>query len=216
MGWKGTIRSVIAANNRSIKEREREQKYLIKEQNKLNKKVQIIEERRDKIVQALKNDYAAGKINTDEYNSLFKRESDITYELLVFGKAAAVTLGKRYLCGKIDKKEFESLRDELVPADLYIERHIISSRIDLIKSSIKIFQDNCKNVIPINCMKCGKQKNFFRRLSNIDGLRLCSSCKKAYKNIKTFEGYNGNYLFVKPCLVNRDTEIDLTIKQEYL
>ncbi|MFN4247265.1 MAG: hypothetical protein ACK4EY_06055 [Flavipsychrobacter sp.] len=216
MGWKGTMRSVIAANNRSIKEREREQKQLIKEQNKFYKKVQIIEERRDKIIQALKNDYAAGKINSDEYDRLSLRISDITYELLVFGKAAAVTLGKRYLCGKIEKEEFESLRNELVPAPVYKEMETISYKVDLIKSSITAFKESCKNTITTNCMKCEKQKSFFRSLHIIDNLRLCSSCTRAYKNIKTFDGFNGIYLLVQPCLINSDTEVDMIVRQEYL
>ena len=110
MGWKGTLRTLKASHNRSVRASERQARQEQKKFDNLSKKLQKIEDSREKVHMALKNDFAAGKLSKEEYDKLESRMDDVTDELLVFGKTPAVTLAKKYVCGKIDKEQFDVVR----------------------------------------------------------------------------------------------------------
>ena len=93
---------------------------------RFNKKVQLASERRQKPLDKLKEKYAQGKINKNEFEALSKRDKDITLDFVVFGKSPGIKLAERYLLGLIDNDEFEDLRNELLGApeaerDLIVE-----------------------------------------------------------------------------------------------
>lgn len=215
MGWRGAVRSLNAANNRAIRAREKAQHQIERQTEKINKKIGKISEQKDKVEESLKTELASGKISSAEYGSLLKRMEDITEELLVFGKAAGTTLGKRYVCGKIDKAEFEKLRAALVPAGLYQEKNLIESQIKKAQNDVEEFKKNC-SAIPNACSKCKKPRKFFRWLKEEDGLLLCRKCRDKLADLKHYKGFDGLYIVTNPCEVRDQMRITISIRSTYL
>lgn len=215
MGWRGLARSLNAANNRAIRAREKAQRQINRQTEKINKKIGKIAEQRDKVEESLKTELASGKVKSTEYGSLLKRMEDITDELLVFGKSAGTALGKRYVCGKIDKAEFEKLRVALVPAGLYQEKSLIESQIKKIQNEIEEFKKNC-SATENACSKCKKPKKFFRWLRVEDGLLLCGRCRQELDDLKKYAGFNGVYVVTNPCEVSERMTITISIRSTYL
>lgn len=216
MGWKGTLKSINAANNRAIKASERRQRQQQKEAEKIQKKLNKIEESKEKVLSAPKNDYAAGKISDDQYKSLKERMNDISDELIMFGKTPAVTLGKKYLCGKIDKEQFDAVRTELVPKALDQEKNDILSVVSKKQENVKSFKKACKHTKENICQKCGQPKKLLKPLRKVDEILLCNSCSREYKNITHYEGFDGVYLTAEPCEISDDIVLSVGIKQEWL
>ncbi len=214
MGWRGAIRSINAASNRAAKERDRNLRFQAKETEKLSKKLQDIKDKKEKIKEALNNEYAAGKISSDQYALLSKRMEDISDELIIFGKVAGVTVGKRYVCGKIEKEEFEKLRSELVPAELYRERDLVLSQVGAIQKNITDFKKSCVQKDGF-CSKCSKPKGLFRHLKEIDGMIVCGACTKNYEKLKYYNGFRGTYITANPCEVEDQMSISLAVRKEY-
>jgi hypothetical protein len=215
MGWKGTLRSINAVSNRIAKEQERNTRLRAKEVEKLSKKIEKLRDQKEKVKEALNNEYASGKIQSDRYKLLSSRMEHITDELIVFGKTAGVTLGKRYVCGKIEKEDFDKLCSELVPKGLYEERDLILSQAKLVQKNTEDFRGSCKS-IPEQCNKCLKPKGFFRHLKKIDNITLCNKCSNNYGKLKYYSGFQGVYLIAKPCEVSNNMTISVSIRQEYL
>lgn len=215
MGWRGAVRSLNAANNRAIRAREKAQRQIERQTEKINKKIGKIAEQKDKVEESLKAELASGKVSSTEYESLLTRMDDITDELLVFGKAAGTTLGKRYVCGKIEKVEFEKLRAALVPAGLYQEKGLIESQIKEAQNDVEEFKKNC-SAAPNACAKCKKPRKFFRWLKEEDGLLLCRKCRKELTNLKHYKGFEGLYVVTNPCEVRERMSINISIRSTYL
>jgi hypothetical protein len=140
---------------------------------------------------------------------------DITDELLVFGKAAGTALGKRYVCGKIDKVEFEKLRAALVPVGVYQEKKLIESQIKKSQNEIEEFKKSC-SASPNICSKCKKPKKFFSWLRVEDGLLLCGKCRRELAILKHYDGFNGVYVVSNPCEVQARMNIVVSIRSTYL
>lgn len=215
MGWRGLARSLNATNNRAIRAQEKAQRQMERQREKINKKIGKIAEQRDKVEESLKTELASGKVSSVEYDSLLKRMEDITDELLVFGKAAGTALGKRYVCGKIDKAEFEKLRAALVPAELYQEKSLIESQIKKMQNEVEEFKKNC-SASENACSKCKKPKKFFRWLRVVDGLLLCRKCERELTDLKHYAGFNGVYVVTNPCEVYERMTITISIRSTYL
>lgn len=214
MGWKGTLRSISAASNRFAKEQQRQHNQLVRAHTKYTKKIQQIEDRREKIEQALKGEYASGKLTDERYASLSGRLIDITDELLVFGKTPGVALGKRYVCGKIDKEGFIKLRNELVPQQVYYEMETIANTIKQMQDRELQFINNCSDEIG-KCQSCNRPKGFFRPIRLVENKMLCNSCKSTYTSLKQFPGFNGIYVAAAPCVISHGMILPVVIKQEY-
>jgi len=215
MGWKGVIRSIGAAHNQAVRERERENRRSVKEQGRLQKKLQNIADSRGKIALALNNDYAAGKIDRAEYEILSKRLSDVTDELLVFGKSAAVTLAKRYVCGKIDENQFAEMKSEFIPDQLEEEQRVISSQVNKKQEALRAFHEACTTKHD-RCHKCSKEKGFFTPLYQTDGHFLCGKCREELNQIKYFAGFNGSYILAEPCYIEGQMNLHVALKSEWL
>ncbi len=215
MGWRGAVRSINAANNRAIRAQEKAQRQMERQREKINRKIGKISEQRDKVEESLKTELASGKVSGTEYDSLLKRMEGVTDELLVFGKAAGIALGKRYVCGKIDKIEFEKLRAVLVPAELYQEKSLIESQIKEIQIEIEEFKKSC-STLENACSKCKKPKKFFRWLRVEDGLLLCRRCRKELSDLKHYAGFNGVYVVTNSCEIRERMIITISIRSTYL
>lgn len=215
MGWKGTLRTINSASNQIAKENERRVRKEERETEKYNKKLAKIEESKEKIKTALNNDYAAGKINDEEYVNLTKRMDDISDELIVFGKSAGVTLGKRYVCGKIDHDQFTQMSSEFIPAELYDEKNLILSEIKRKQENLMMFKDAC-NHLPDICQHCSQPKSFLKPLHKIDDFNLCGKCLRDYKNITEYKGFEGDYLIADPFSISDTIYLSVAIRKELL
>ena len=215
MGWKGTLRSINTEAKRVQRENERTDRQQTREEEKFQRKIQKIEEKREKVREALNNDYAAGKINKEQFTTFSERIGDITDELIVFGKAVGVTLGKRYVCGKIDKVEFENLRSAIVPHELYTEKDIVVLDIKKIQQNILDFKESCLSDEGV-CQKCNKLKGLLRPLHEVDAMILCGSCLREYKKSKQYNGFTGDYIIAPLCEVSENMTLSISIRKEYL
>lgn len=215
MGWKGTIKSISAASNRAAREEERLSRKLEREEEKIRKKLAKLDDSKEKIENALKSDYASGKIDNEKYQGLLGRSTDISDELIVFGKSAGITLGKRYVCGKIGKEEFEKISLELIPADLDKEKDLIIGQIGRLQKDLGEFKRSCSDSLT-HCQKCSMQKGVFRPLRKFDKLILCGKCLSEYKAIKNYNGFEGVYLIADPCEVLGDMALIIRIQSDWL
>lgn len=215
MGWKGTVRSINAANNRHNRSVERRNRLEQKELDKLRKKVAKIEENREKVLMALKGDFAADKLTKQEYEKLQERMADVTDELLIFGKTPAVTLCKKYVCGKIDREKFDLVRAELVPEKLDQERKAVIEAVAEKQAKLEAFVSSCNNKEKC-CNKCGKEKKWYSLFGHVDGLCLCRDCTKEHISCSKYEGFEGEYLSAEPCEITENMKIDVALKQSWL
>ena len=201
MGYKSTLRSIQSASNAAARESEREQRKLQREHEKIENKITKIEEKRTRITEALNDFFARGKINKETYLKLLERENDITLDLLVFGKSAAVSAAKRYICGKIEKDEFEELCNSFIPSDVFKEKQKIIDEYNNLVEAIKNFKNQCDHKIENECRKCGKRKGLFSPISDIDGLKLCGKCKRELNSLLNYKGFDGIYFYVSSCVI---------------
>lgn len=201
MGYKSTLRSISAASNRAAREAERRRRQEEKEQKRLQKKVAGINEKMDKILLALDGIYASGKIDKNSYQKLKLRQSDIGLDLIALAKTPGVTLAKRYITGKIDKDEFESMQKDLLPAELFEEKENIKKATGAITKELEKFRKDCKEAIVDTCQHCGTKKAFLRPIKTEDGLQLCGGCRSKLLKIQKYKGFSGKYLTVAPIRV---------------
>ncbi|MFC1615777.1 hypothetical protein ACFL21_01440 [Patescibacteria group bacterium] len=218
MGYKSILKSLDSAANAATRESERKQKRLHKEQELLEKKIAKLEEQKSKIIDSLKDLFAKGKIDKKEYGELLKREAEISLDLLVFGKTAAVSAAKRYICGKIDKLEFEALCKIIIPAEVVKEKQEIADNYVQFIENIKKFVELCE-VQENQCHKCGKKKGIFSPLTNFEGLKLCGKCKKEFKSLLNHKGVNGIYFYVTPHIISLNDvdkpKLEINIHQDH-
>lgn len=218
MGYKSTLRSLSAAANASARESERRQKRLQREQERIEKKIAKLEEKKAKITDSLNDLFAKGKIDKKEYKELLKREPEITFDLLIFGKTAAASAAKRYICGKVDKEEFQALCETIVPSEVAEEKQEIAETYDQILQEIKDFVKSCK-ALENQCHKCGKKKGIFSPLSNIGNVKLCGKCKRELNKLLNHKGMNGAYFYVSPHTISLDEieepQLQISIQQDH-
>jgi|GEM_PF-4451731 len=172
-----------------------------------------IKRRKKRIKAALKEQLAIGKIDRARYNSLKKRMNDISDELVVFGESAGVILGTKYVCGVLDKEDFDQIKCDFLPVDLEEEKSQIISEIEKRKESLRVFKEVCshdKNV----CQKCHCDKGLFSSLKKVEGMKLCNSCFNVYEKHKHFDGYHGKYIIASPTEIDEDTTPTFTLRED--
>jgi uncharacterized membrane protein len=155
MGYKSVIRSVKSSVNKAVKEGQRQQKQQARVKERLSKKASVYDDKKESLVIALQREYASGKISQERFNELKNRENDIGLELLIFGQAAGIALGKRYICGKIDKPEFERIKREILPQGYFIERNMLAEGFTSRKKAIEVFKQGCRPVeeVELRCFR---------------------------------------------------------------
>lgn len=218
MGYKSILRSLSAAANASARESERTKKRLEREQERMEKKILKLEEKKAKITDSLNDLFAKGKIDKKEYEKLLKRESEIAFDLLVFGKTAATSAAKRYICGKVDKEEFQAICETIIPSEVSEEKQEIIEGYDQLLEEIKDFVKSCR-AQENQCHKCSKKKGIFRPLSDIGNMKLCKKCKKELNKLLNHKGMNGTYFYVSPHMISldeiEDCQIQINIQQDH-
>ena len=221
MGYKSILRSTISTSNKAVKEAERRERRELKETERTQRKIAKIDEKMKKVIQALEDIYAKGKIDRDQYEKFKQRESDISLDLIVIAKTPGISLAKRYITGAIDKDEFNKIQKDLLPLELFEEKTIINESISNIEKELKKFRENCKNNKENECQYCGKKRSFFNPLKIEDGLKLCGKCRSWLLNVQNYKGFSGNYFTVSPLKItfsNIDNGIkaDVNLKNELL
>lgn len=202
MGYKSVLRSVNASVNKSARaseQRQRQQQRAaqkvynqsVKELERQQKKLARLEEKLNKVYEALDQKYATGKIDAAKFEELKSRKSDIGIELVVLGEAAGVALGKRYMTGEIDKKEFDTIYLATMPTGYITERDSLKSKLDSIVTNAKQFKTECDKTT--GCQHCGMKPSLFKRVKNFEGCQLCVPCTKAIQSILYSPEFNGIY-----------------------
>ncbi len=194
MGYKSIVRSLASSGNKILKEQEKQQKAKSRQQEKVQKNVQKIIEKQNKIYESLDDIYAKGKLSKKEYESLKLRKPAITLELIVLGKSAGVSLGKRYITGQIDDLEFQKIQKEILPHGFFNDQKILQSQVAEVQEKFKNFQKECNAKQQDACMYCAKKKGFLTPLKGVGQFLLCNKCSKALENILHFKGFSGEYL----------------------
>lgn len=216
MGYKGFIRSVSAASNRARRKSERRERQQAKAVAQFQRKASKIEEQQKKILAELDEEYAKGKVTKEKYDELRKRADDISLELLVFGKSSGVSLGKRYITGKIDQAEFERVKKDILPPGVVEEKGHIDRTIEDMKEKVADFEKNCQHLGLSICKSCGKQKSLLGFFKETDGMLLCGRCARTLKSLRTFPGFSGVYFKADACYLELGKNVSVSIKQEHL
>lgn len=188
MGWKGNLRKISSVSNQISRESEKQFKRQEREQARQAKNEMQINSALEKPIKELKKLLASGKIDTEKYSKLLDRQKDIERELFVFPdiRTAMANLGARYLTGKIDKQEFDILRDQIL-GDLAEDRK------EFLKAEEKLsnlLPNLNKDLNENKCISCGKLGKLFCPLKSMTigtnykkiTLNICNDCAK---NLKT-------------------------------
>lgn len=219
MGYKKILRYGLSTVKKVADEAEREEKRKAREEERIQRKIKKINERMITITQALEDLYAKGKIGEDKFKELLQRKDDISLDLLVIGKTPGVSLAKRYITGKIDKHEFEKIKKDILPFDLFEEKKIIQEEFDNTKKELRSFRENCKKDVENECQSCGKKKSFLDSLKIEDGLKLCRKCRSQLLNLQNYKGFQGKYFEVHPLRIifdDIDKGLEVNLRKDLL
>jgi uncharacterized membrane protein len=225
MGYKSTIRSFSATSkrinhtlqvqaNQRQRELQKQQRQLQVIQDKISKKSVIVDQKRNKPLELLKEMYASGKIDKKKFELLEQRDTEITVDLIVFGKGAGQKIAERYVTGNITKSEFNELESELEKEKTMIMTSL-QAQIDKLNSFTEKARANTNENI---CSNCGKEKKFFSPLRKEQGMVLCGACQKTLQQLCNYPGYSGTYYDVRPTQLAIDTKnnINMSIKPAFM
>ena len=201
MGYKSILRSAASAANAAQKEALRQKRAKLKIQEKLQRKMGKLDEKKEKIIDALQDEYAKGKITKEKYDQLLARKEDITVDLLVFGGTPGASAAKRYITGKIEKPEFERLSQEVVPDDVREEKKMMVEAFRECINRIEEFSKRSTKQEEGKCSQCGKG-GFLQFIRNDQGLLLCHRCRSLLKNITNFKGLSGKFYEMEPIKID--------------
>ena len=168
--------------------------------------------RKREIKGALKEQLKIGKIGRKEFNILKKRMNDVSDDLVAFGSSAGIILGKKYVCGVIDKEDFEQIKCDLLPASLEEEKEYVISEIEKHKESLSMFKQVCTHDEHV-CQKCHRDKLFYMKFKEAEGIKLCGGCYEIYKKHKNYSGYYGRYIISKPCKIDEESKSEFSIRE---
>lgn len=184
---------------------------LVAQSEKFQRKFQAVQQKRDKPVSLLKEQYAAGKMDEAKYHELLARDSEITIDLIVFGRNAGLKLSARYLSGQIDHEQFEKYKEEIL-GQPEVEKTAIINNINECIDRLKEFVALARTPkFQTGCNYCGKPKGFFSPLSQVEDMVLCGKCKGALAGYRSFKGYEGDYYRAEPCEIALDGKTNLTL-----
>lgn len=175
------------------------------------KKIQLASERRNKPFEALKNQYATGKITKAVYDGLARRDSDVTIDLMIFGRSAGVKLAERYVIGKIDNNEFEALKNEILGEPEAEKDSIIESYKTVVKYVNDFVEKARSQKSNEQCNNCNKQKKFFSPLYTISDFKLCGSCRRHFNRISSYPGFTGQYYASESSTIDPDAKNSLSL-----
>lgn len=216
MGYKSAIRSVKSSVNKAVKEVEKQQRQQGRAKERLHKKAVALDDKKESIMVALRQEYASGKITQEKFNELKIRENDISLELLILGKSAGAALAKRYVCGKIDKPEFEQIKKEILPAGYFVERNMLLEGFLSRQKALAGFRQQCNPAEEEGiCQKCGVKKGFFKPVNSYDNLLLCGKCKEALEIFKNYPGFKGEYIMTPAKVLEGGEKVQVLVKPEY-
>jgi len=219
MGYKSVIKSMSAASRAMQAEQDRENRRSAREDERIRKKVLKIGDKQESIINALKDLLAKGKISQDRYDELKSRENDIPIYLISIGKTPGVNLAKRYITGKINEKEFESLQKEILPEKIFKEINEIESRLDGKKKELKNLIGKIDRKGDSDyCQLCNKKKSLFSRLYSFYDFILCKGCVDSIKEAKTLEAYDGKYFYTDPFqldILGKNKKLMIILRQEW-
>jgi hypothetical protein len=182
------------------------------------KKLQLAAERRNKPLDKLKELYAAGKITQAQFDELAKRDSDVTIDLMIFGRGSGVKLAERYLSGKIKEDDFESLKNELLGPPEAEKDSIIEGYKAAAKDVSDYIEKARSQKSTDFCNYCGKKKGFFSPLHAMYDFRLCGTCKKQFSSLQRYDGFNGQYYASASAIIEPDIKnsLELNIQPQYV
>lgn len=215
MGYKSVVRSLSASANRANRAAAQASRQKAREYEKKQKKVGKIAEKQARVLDALNDLYAKGKVSEKDYESFKKRVDDVGLELLIFGGNSGLSLAKEYVTGKLDKEEFKSKAAQILPTGLGEEKAEIERLYDEAQAQLKEFQDALKKT-PNECGSCSKKKGFLSFFTEVDGFLFCSKCKKTFSELQYFSSYNGHYFRADKSLIQFDQPLQVVIKDEHL
>lgn len=175
------------------------------------KKIKLASERRNKPFEALKNQYATGKITKVVYDDLAKRDNYIAIDLMIFGRSTGVKLAERYVLGKIDNSEFETLKNEILGAPEAEKDNIIEGYKLAVKNVDDFIENARSQKSDEQCNSCGKRKKFFSPLYKVLDFKLCGACKRQLNQICIYQGINGNYYSSKSITIEPDAKNSLEL-----
>lgn len=175
------------------------------------KKIQLASERRSKPLEKLKEQYSAGKITQSVYNDLVARDADVTIDLMIFGRGAGAKLAERYMLGKIDKVEFENLKNEVVGEPEAEKDRIIEDYKATIRNVSDYVEKTRSQKSEDQCNNCSKLKKFFSPLYTVSDFKLCGTCKKQFNQMCMYSGINGQYYSSDSSIINPDIKNSLSV-----
>ncbi len=158
-----------------------------------------------KIKRALVSQYRRGLIDSDTFLQLAARMEEITDDLMTMGNTTGVVLGKKYVCGSLDKDDFEKIKCDLVPASREDEEQYVHALFAKRKARLTAFREHLTGDLNV-CQKCHRDSNFLSPLRELDEMILCKSCLEYYERNKYFTGFEGVYISCDPCEIDMDTE----------
>lgn len=168
------------------------------------KKNQLAEERRNRPLDKLKEQYASGKIDKSIFEKLATRDKEVTKDLIIFGRGSGVKLAERYVLGKLTKEEFENFKNELL-GEPEIEKDTIVEGYKTVASTVNDFIEKARNSKSENqCNYCAKQKKILSPLYVVSDFKLCGKCRKEYNHIRKYNGYSGQYYSAEPSEIDPD------------
>lgn len=174
-----------------------------------------------KIISSLEDYYVEGRINKDKYMYLMNRKSDITIDLIIFGKILYVSFAVKYITGEISREEYFRIIKEIYPEDFICEREKINNDIKKLINDLENFKKSVKITEKDTCQLCEASESLFNKLKTIENIKLCSECRKYLLDTEKYEGLAGKYFLVNPVMLNLDDiskniDIDVFINNDAL
>jgi hypothetical protein len=158
-----------------------------------------------RVKRALMEQYKKGIIDSEMFLQLAARMEEITDDLMALGNATGVVLGKKYVCGKLDREDFEAIKCDLVPASKEDEEKYVDELFKRRKERLKGFREHLARDLNV-CQKCHRDGNFFSPLHELEEMILCKSCIELYERNKYFTGFRGEHIECDPIEIEVDTE----------
>ena len=142
-----------------------------------------------RVKRALMDQYKKGIIDSDTFLQL----------------AARMVLGKKYVCGKLDRDDFEAIKCDLIPASKEDEERLVYELFERRKERLRGFRGHLAHDLNV-CQKCHRDGNFFSPLQELEEMILCKNCIELYERNKYFTGYRGEHIECDATEIEEDTQ----------
>jgi hypothetical protein len=174
-----------------------------------------------KVISALEEHYVQGRINKNRYMQLMNRKSDITIDLIIFGKLLYVTFAIKYITGELNRDEYFKIVNDIFPEDIIHEKKRITLDIIKIINDLEDFERSIKITEKDTCQLCEAKESLFNKLKIFENYRLCGKCRKYLIDTEKYEGFTGSYFIVNPFMISlqeikNNIDIEVFINNEAL